>query len=211
MSFAWNSNSRMAGKDHPHRSQRFGEWKKSRCQTTQNCHEEVWGCTLCGADVFFLILLRVLWKKLFWTGLHKAIKLQLRTLRRNVWCEDIEKWVTVEGELFRKRYHQALHAHFGRWLSHWPRWPGQRSILPFEHSRAPTKPNFQRPERAGQRCQWRLVCEWVCTVASVSVRIEKRTNCAKNNKPISGELFLVNARPFPEQSSSIATCRVGSI
>ena len=26
-----------------------------------------------------------------------------------------------------------------------------------------------------------------------------------------GELFLVNARPFPEQSSSIATCRVGSI
>ena len=26
-----------------------------------------------------------------------------------------------------------------------------------------------------------------------------------------GQLFLVNARPFPEQSSSIATCRVGSI
>ena len=45
--------------------------------------------------------------------------------------------------------------------------------------------------------------------ASVSVRIEKRANCAKNNKPKSGGLFLVNARPFPEHSSSIATFSAG--
>ena len=28
-------------------------------------------------------------------------------------------------------------------------------------ARGPTKPNFQRPDRAGQRCKCRLVCEWV--------------------------------------------------
>ena len=39
---------------------------------------------------------------------------------------------------------------------------------------------------AAQRRKWRLVCEWVCTVASVSVRIKKRANCAKNNRPKSG-------------------------
>ena len=74
---------------------------------------------------------------------------------------------------------------------------------------APRKPNFQRPGRAGQRCKWRLVCELVCTVTSVSVRIEKRTKCAKNNRPKSGGLFLVNARPFPEHSSSRATFSAG--
>ena len=58
-------------------------------------------------------------------------------------------------------------------------------------------------------CKCRLVCEWVCTVTSVSVRIEKRANCAKNNKPKSGGLFLVNARPFPEHSSSRATFSAG--
>ena len=49
------------------------------------------------------------------------IKLQLRTLRRNVWCRDIGKSITVEGYLFRKRYQEALHvhAHFGHWLSRW--------------------------------------------------------------------------------------------
>ena len=46
-------------------------------------------------------------------------------------------------------------------------------------------------------------------VTSVSVRIEKRANCAKNNKPKSGGLFLVNARPFPEHSSSKATFSAG--
>ena len=64
---------------------------------------------------------------------------------------------------------------------------------------------------AGQRRKWRLVCEWVCTVASVSVQINlKRANCAKNNlRPKSGWLFLVNTRPFPEHSSSIATFSAG--
>ena len=49
------------------------------------------------------------------------IKLQLRTLRRNVWWADIGKSITVEGYLFCKRYHEALrvHAHFGHWLSRW--------------------------------------------------------------------------------------------
>ena len=52
------------------------------------------------------------------TGLRMAIKLQLRTLRRNVWCADIEGH---GGRLTfsYKRYHQALHAHFGHWLSRW--------------------------------------------------------------------------------------------
>ena len=72
-------------------------------------------------------------------------------------------------------------------------------------------PTLKPKLAAGQRRKWRLVCEWVCTVPSVSVRIKKRANCAKNNRPKSGWLFLVNTRPFPEQSSSIATCRVGSI
>ena len=72
-------------------------------------------------------------------------------------------------------------------------------------------PTLKPKLAAGQRRKWRLVCEWVCTVASVSVRIKNRANCAKNNRPKSGWLFLVNTRPFPEQSSSIATCRVGSI
>ena len=112
---------------------------------------------------------------------------------------------------FRKTEHQARHSHFAHWLAGPLAWseidPAHRAF----DARAPTKPNFQRPERSGQRCKWRLVCEWVCTVTSVSVRIEKRANCAKNNKPKSGGLFLVNARPFPEQSLSIATYRVGSI
>ena len=41
------------------------------------------------------------------------------------------------------------------------------------------------------------------------VGIEKRVNCPKNNKPKSGGLFLVTARPFPEQSSSIAAFSAG--
>ena len=62
------------------------------------------------------------------------------------------------------------------------------------------------PDRSGFR--W-IRLPQVCTVTSVSVRIEKRANCAKNNKPKSGGLFLVNARPFPEHSSSRATFSAG--
>ena len=75
----------------------------------------------------------------------------------------------------------------------------------FELSISTLKPKLA----AGQRRKWRLVFEWVCTVASVSVRIRKRANCAKNNRPKSGWLFLVNTRPFPEHSSSIATFSAG--
>ena len=97
---------------------------------------------------------------------------------------------------FRKRDHRALHVHFCH-----------RLVMVPSSFRFPTlKPNFPKP---GQRCKWRLVCEWVCTVTSVSVRIEKRANYAKNNKPKSGWLFLVNTRPFPEQLTSIATFSTG--
>ena len=75
--------------------------------------------------------------------------------------------------------------------------------------RAPTNETSKDLSSSVQRCKWRLVCEWVCTFTSVSVRIEKCANCAENNKPKTGGLFLVNARPFPEQSSSIATFSVG--
>ena len=34
-------------------------------------------------------------------------------------------------------------------------------------------PTLKPKLAAGQRCKWRLVCEWVCMVTSVSVRIEK--------------------------------------
>ena len=147
-----------------------------------------------------------------------AIKLQLRTLRsRSKKCgaqtsksgSRTSRWKVY----FSKSEHQARHSQFAHWLSRWPAGPLAWSEIDPAHrafdARGPTKPNFQRPDRAGQRCKCRLVCEWVCTVTSVSVRIEKRANCAKNNKPKSGGLFLVNARPFPEHSSSIATFSAG--
>ena len=157
-------------------------------------------------------------KIVFETGLHMAIKLQLRTLRRNVVRRHRKVGRGPRGGrfTFRKSEHQARHSQFAHWLSRWPaglvRGRSGPSSIRRERSTRPTKPNFQRPDRhdrAGQRCKCRLVCEWVCTVTSVSVRIEKRANCAKNNKPKSGGLFLVNARPFPEHSSSIATFSAG--
>ena len=111
-----------------------------------------------------------------------------------MWCADIEKWVTdlaVEGLLFVKvstklDIHSLLTGSAAGPLAWSEIDPPHRAF----DARGPTKPNFQRPDRAGQRCKCRLVCEWVCTVTSVSVRIEKRANCAKNNKPKSGGLFL---------------------
>ena len=130
-----------------------------------------------------------------------------------MWWADIEKWVAnlaVEGLVFIKvstklDIHSLLTGSAAGPLAWSEIDPAHRAI----DARGPTKPNFQRPDRAGQRCKCRLVCEWECTVTSVSVRIEKRANCAKNNKPKSGGLFLVNARPFPEHSSSRATFSVG--
>ena len=130
-----------------------------------------------------------------------------------MWCADIEKWVAdlaVEGLLFVKvstklDIHSLLTGSAAGPLARSEIDPAHRAF----NARGPTKPNFQRPDGAGRRCKCRLVCEWVCTVTSVSVQIEKRANCAKNNKPKSGGLFLVNARPFPEHSSSRATFSAG--
>ena len=70
-----------------------------------------------GADVFFLILLWV-----FETGLHMAIKLQLRTLRRNVVRRHRKVGRGPRGArfTFRKSEHQPRHSQFAHWLSRWP-------------------------------------------------------------------------------------------
>ena len=64
-------------------------------------------------------------------------------------------------------------------------------------------------------------CSWAETQVAVGLwvvgmygyfslsTIEKRANCVKNNRPKTGWLFLVNTRPFPEHSSSIATLSAG--
>ena len=137
-----------------------------------------------------------------------AIKLQLRTLRRNVVRRHRKVSRGPRGGrfTFRKSEHQARHSQFAHWLSRWPAglvWDrsGQSSI----RRERSNKTKLPKAWSCWARCKCRLVCEWVCTVTSASVRIEKRANCAKNNKPKSGGLFLVNARPFPEHSSSRAT------
>ena len=63
----------------------------------------------------------------------------------------------------------------------------------------------------GKRCKWRLVFGCVCTLTRVSIETRKRAKILKIISQKTDQLFLVNPRPFPEQSSSIATCRVGSI
>ena len=77
-----------------------------------------------GADVFFLILLSGCGSKkiVFETGLHMAIKLQLRTLRRNVVRRHRKVGRGPRGGrfTFRKSEHQARHSQFAHWLSRWP-------------------------------------------------------------------------------------------
>ena len=75
----------------------------------------------CGADVFFLILLWVE-KIVFETGLHMAIKLQLRTLRRIVVLRHRKVGRGPRGGrfTFRKSEHEARHSQFAHWLSRWP-------------------------------------------------------------------------------------------
>ena len=70
--------------------------------------------------------------------------------------------------------------------------------------------NLTKPT-PGQRCKGRLVFDCVCTVTQVSIQMQKRAKVLKIHSQKTDYVFLVNARPFPEQSSSIATCRVGSI
>ena len=77
-----------------------------------------------GVDVFFLILLPECGSKkfVFETGLHMAIKLQLRTLRRNVVRRHRKVGRGPRGGrfTFRKSEHQARHSQFTHWLSRWP-------------------------------------------------------------------------------------------
>ena len=145
----------------------------------------VWGSR--GADVFFSCSCGSK-KIVFETGLHMAIKLQLRTPSKKCGAQTLKRVadLAVEGFTFRKSA-QARHSQFAHWLSRWPaglvRDRSGPSSIRRERS---NKTKLPRPDRAGQRCKCRLVCEWVCTVTSVSVRIEKPANCAKNNKPKSG-------------------------
>ena len=61
-------------------------------------------------------------KIVFETGLHMAIKLQLRTLRRNVVRRHRKVGRGLRGGrfTFRKSEHQARHSQFAHWLSRWP-------------------------------------------------------------------------------------------
>ena len=74
-----------------------------------------------GADVFFSFSW---WSKkiVFETGLHMAIKLQVRTLRRNVVRRHRKVGHGPRGGrfTFRKSEHQARHSQFAHWLSRWP-------------------------------------------------------------------------------------------
>ena len=83
-----------------------------------------------------------------------------------MWCADIEKWVAdlaVEGLLFVKMstkldIHSLLTGSAAGPLAWSEIDPAHRA---FDAS-GPTKPNFQRPDRAGQRCKCRLVqCDHV--------------------------------------------------
>ena len=133
--------------------------------------------------------------------------IKLRNIRQSLWHADSKNTAKILIGFQRKisqtwAWSFACAAHSGQQMVR------DQDLVP---SRLRTF-DFQHWNQSLQlvpRRKWRLVCEWVCTVTSVSVRIEKRTNCAKNNKPKSGGLFLVKTRPFPEHSSSIATFSAG--
>ena len=182
------------------------ESEKIACQTAWNCHEEVWNGTLCGADnVFFSFFCGSCEKNLFWKLVCTwpiGDQTAAETLWRNVLCADTKKWVTVD--LF-VNVSTKLCMHI--WSLAQPlAWseinPALRAT---ELQQNQTSKDLSSSVPGKDPSAWRLVCEWVCAVTSVSVRIEKRAKCAKNNKPKSGGLFLANARPFPQHSSSIAT------
>ena len=70
---------------------------------------------------------------------------------------------------FRKDEHGGLREHFG---------------VQMVRDQDPVPSNFRSPTLipklshfpSRRRCKWRLLCEWVCTVTSVSVRSEKGIN-----------------------------------
>ena len=96
------------------------------------------------------------------------------------------------GGGFRKREHQALGS--PAWSKRWLELPRQT----------------WRCLHLGI-CKWRLIFDCVCTVTRVSIQMQKHAKVLKIHSQKTDYVFLVNARPFPEQSSSIAICRVGSI
>ena len=133
-----------------------------------------------GADVFFLILLWVE-KNCFRNWSAHGDQTAAEDPSKKCGAQTSKSGVAdlaVEGLLFVKvstklDIHSLLTGSAAGPLAWSEIDPAHRAF----DARGPTKPNFQRPDRhdrAGQRCKCRLVCEWVCTVTSVSVRIEKR-------------------------------------
>ena len=93
--------------------------KKKACQTTRN----PWGLGLYTPVALSSFFSFSCGKKIvFETGLHMAIKLQLRTLRRNVVRRHRKVGRGPRGGrfTFRKSEHQARHSQFAHWLSRWP-------------------------------------------------------------------------------------------
>ena len=82
---------------------------------------EVWGCTPVALTSFFSFSCGSK-KIVFENALHMAIKLQLRTLRRNVVRIHRKVGRGPRGGrfTFRKSEHQARHSQFAHWLSRWP-------------------------------------------------------------------------------------------
>ena len=125
---------------------------------------------------------------------QNCVAIKLRTIRRNLWRVDSN---TGSGGRFSQALPQSIACSLRSPIR------DQDLVDPPANFQSPTlKPTWQR-------CKWRLVFEWVCTVTSISVRIEKRAKCAKNDKPKSGGLFVVNTRPFPQHSWSVVTFSAG--
>ena len=71
--------------------------------------------------------------------------------------------------------------------------------------------NFEDEERAALMYAELLRCTRYTRRAALTKGKPQESGNPHQVSQSAGQLFLVNARPFPEQSSSIATCRVGSI
>ena len=100
------------------------------------------------------------------------------TLRRNVLCADtkMHMWVTVD--LF-VNVSTKLCKHF--WSLAQPLvWSAiDPALRATELQQNQTSWALSSSVQGKDASSWRLICEWVCTVTSVSVRIEKRAKCAK--------------------------------
>ena len=71
--------------------------------------------------------------------------------------------------------------------------------------------NFEDEERAALMYAELLRCTRYTKRAALTKGKPQESGNPHQVSQSASQLFLVNARPFPEQSSSIATCRVGSI